>query len=113
VSSLADPGEEIPGSQRAAADSIIHQVRAAPTAATPPTIQLLGTDIASKQIVAGLVSNMLGLRPYRLDWNLLPASPVELDALARLWQRECLLLPVALFLDADSAEGGQAGGSIG
>jgi hypothetical protein len=106
---LANQGEDVPASQHAAADSIIRQLNSAPEAATPPMIQLLGTDATSKQIVGGLVCSVLGLRPYRLDWSLLPAAPADLESLARLWQRECLLLPVALFLDAESSESGQAG----
>jgi hypothetical protein len=109
LSPLADPGEDVPASQHAAADSIIRQLNAVPEAATPPTIQLLGTDATSKQIVAGLVCSVLGLRPYRLDSSLLPAAPADLESLARLWQRESLLLPVALLVDAESSEGGQAG----
>jgi hypothetical protein len=109
LSPLPDPGEDLPASQRAVAESITRQLHAVPEAATPPTIQLLGIDPASKQIVAGLVCSVLGLRPYRLDWSLLPAAPADLESLARLCQRECLLLPVALLLDAESSEGGQAG----
>ena len=108
-SPIADPGDDVPASQRAAAERILHQLNAVPRTAAPPMIQLLGTDAASKQIVAGLACSALGLRPYRLDWSLLPAGPADLESLARLWQRECLLLPVSLFLDAETGEGGQAG----
>jgi len=108
-SPIADPGDDVPASQRAAAEGILRQLHAVPETAAPPTIQLLGTDAASKQIVAGLVCRVLGLRLYRLDWSLLPAGPADLESLARLCQRECLLLPVAIFLDAESSEGGQAG----
>src|SRR5439155_15940582 len=40
------------------------------------------------------------LHAYRLPAELLPAAAADLETLARLWQRECLLLPVALYLDA-------------
>jgi hypothetical protein len=75
----------------------------------PPAIQLLGVDPASKRLVAALIGTELARRPVRLDAALLPAAPAELESFARLWQREALLLPVALYLDADSVEPGQAG----
>jgi hypothetical protein len=109
LSPISDPGDDVPASQRATAESVIRQLNLVAEGATPPTIQLLGIDPASKKIIAGLVCRVLGLRPYRLDWSLLPAAPADLESLARLWQRECLLLPVALLVDAESSEGGQAG----
>ena len=101
---LPDPGDEVPASQRASADGIVQQLRAVP-ASDLPAIQLLGVDGTSKQIVASLVSSALGVVPQRLDWKLLPVSPGELESLVRLWQRESLLLPVALYLEADGSEG--------
>jgi hypothetical protein len=105
---LAEP-QEPPQSQRAAAESVVRQLNAMPKGAATPTVQLLGTDVASKQIVAGLVCQVLGLRGYRLDGSLLPAAPGDLEALARLYRRQCLLLPIALFLDTETGESGPAG----
>jgi hypothetical protein len=61
--------------------------------------------------VAAQAANALGLRVYRLPAALLPAQAIETETLARLWQRECLLLPVALYVDAIGAdmEAAQAG----
>jgi len=105
---LPEP-QDPPQSQRAAADSVVRQLHALPTGAATPTVQLLGTDAASKQLVASLVCGALGLRAYRLDWSLLPVAPGDLESLARLYQRQCLLLPIALFVDAETGEGGSAG----
>ncbi len=41
--------------------------------------------------------------------ELLPANPLELDTLARLWQRESRLLPLALYLTAEELNGEAAG----
>jgi hypothetical protein len=41
-----------------------------------------------------------------LDAELLPTAPVELDNLARLWEREAALLPLALYLEIDDGDGG-------
>jgi hypothetical protein len=105
---IADPGDDVPASQASVAETTVDQLRAVP-AQQIPAIQLLGADGASKQVVAGLVCRALGLRPYRLDARLLPAPPAELESLARLWQRESLLLPVALYLEIDGGEVPQTG----
>ncbi|HEY6233499.1 MAG TPA: ATP-binding protein, partial [Candidatus Elarobacter sp.] len=99
---VPDPGDGVPPSQQIAAQRIVDQLRA--VAGELPPVQLLGTDGASKLVVAGLVCRAYGLRAYRLDWRLLPAAPADLESLARLWQRESLLMPVALYLDIDGGE---------
>jgi len=103
LSALPDPGDPVPASQRASADAIVQQLHAVAT--DVPPIQLLGVDAESKQIVAGLVCRELGLRVFRLDWRMLPSSPVELESYVRLLQREKRLLPAALYLDADAGDG--------
>ncbi|WP_430667244.1 ATP-binding protein [Jatrophihabitans telluris] len=45
-----------------------------------------------------------GLLSYRMPISALPTDAAELDALARLWQRESMLLPVALYLDAEDSD---------
>jgi hypothetical protein len=104
---LPEP-QDPPQSQRASAERVLRELNALPQGAAAPTVQLLGTDAASKQVVAGLVCQALGLRPYRLDWSMLPAAPGDLEALARLYQRQCRLLPIALFLDAETGDGAPA-----
>ncbi|WP_327417815.1 ATP-binding protein [Streptomyces sp. NBC_01233] len=68
-----------------------------------PVIQLLGTDRESKRTVAEQSAADCGLLLYGLPARLLPDPAEELDALARLWQREARLAPLALYLDADDA----------
>jgi hypothetical protein len=102
------PADEAPASARAAADAITQALAAADAdGGQPPVIQLLGSDASSLELVAGLASAQLGLRAYRLDWTLLASSPAELEASARLWQREALLLPLALYLHAEAGEAAQ------
>jgi hypothetical protein len=95
---------ELPRSQRIAAEMIIHRLEQA-IAARPPVIQLLGLDPLSKQLVVGHAAAQLGLQLYRLPAELLPVQAAELETLARLWQRESILLPIALYLDAYEADG--------
>ena len=42
-----------------------------------------------------------GRQLYSLAPEALPAQLSEMETLVRLWQRECLLLPVALYIEAD------------
>jgi hypothetical protein len=67
-------------------------------------VHLLGPDASSKQLVAQVVAAGLGLRLYRLSVELLPGPGADLETWARLWQRESVLLPVALYLDAHEVE---------
>jgi ATPase family associated with various cellular activities (AAA)/Winged helix domain, variant len=96
------PGDPsaLPPSQRVVADALVHRLQAASRDATPPLLQLLGSDTASKQAVAHAVANALGLQPYRLEAERVPAAVAEQEDLVRLWQRECMLLPIALYFDA-------------
>jgi len=69
-----------------------------------PVVQLLGVDSMSKQLVADHCADALRLRLCRLLADTLPPLAADLDALARLWQRESRLLPLALYLDADDVD---------
>jgi hypothetical protein len=95
----------LPPSQRSVVDEVLGYWRGG----LPVIVQLLGSDEASKQLVAAEVAYELGFAQYRLPAGLLPRRPDELDTLARLWQRETRLSPVSLYLDAhevDSIEEG-------
>ncbi|MGV9298663.1 ATP-binding protein [Amycolatopsis sp. NPDC003676] len=62
-------------------------------------VQLTGADEAAKRQITAHAAEISGLAAYRLDASALPAQPVELDLLARSWQREAALLPLALYLE--------------
>ena len=96
---------ELPPSQHMAVEAIIHRLQTIAPTQRPPVIQLLGTDALSKQLVACQVAATLGLHLYRLPVEHLPQQASELETFARLWQRESILLPIALYLDAQESEG--------
>jgi hypothetical protein len=98
----ADP---LPPSQQAAADEILNHWRLASGDATLPIVQLLGPDPICKQLVAAHAAEALGRHVYRMEAESLPAQFSEIEALARLWGRESALLPLALYLDAQEADG--------
>jgi hypothetical protein len=94
----------LPPSQTAAVEEAVHHLGRGAERGRFPIIQLLGSDGQSKQLVAVRTAAKLGLHLYRLPAELLPSLVSELETLARLWQRESLLLPVALYLDAQNIE---------
>jgi hypothetical protein len=99
VSAQEDAGP-LPPSQQEAVDTILHSVTLDTRRQRLPVMQLLGTDTPSKQIVAARAAASLGLELFRLSADLLPSQVAELEMLGRLWERESILLPVALYLDA-------------
>jgi hypothetical protein len=106
---LEMPRMALPPSQQAVADAIIQHIRqttSASPAARLPVLALTGLDTVSKQLVATHIASAARWRLHRLPAEFLPAHAAELETLARLWQRETLLLPVALYLDAREIDAG-------
>ncbi|HEY0232207.1 MAG TPA: ATP-binding protein, partial [Dokdonella sp.] len=99
VVALAEPVFELPPSQQSLADAIVDRLQSAEVGSAP-IVQLLGSDAASKQLVAARVAERLGLRAHRVAAEAIPATLAEQETLLRLWQRECALLPLALYIDA-------------
>ncbi|CAG0930529.1 ATP-dependent zinc metalloprotease FtsH [Thermoflexales bacterium] len=95
---------DLPPSQQAAADDIVLHWRRSLESATLPMAQLLGADVVAKQAVAAQAAATLGRLLYRLPAESLPASSGDLQTLARLWQRESRLLPLALYVDAQEID---------
>ena len=104
VNALPEYDGEAPPSQQACIDAIVDRLRAADA----PIVELVGSDPASKRLVAARVADALNLRVCRIGAEAIPQTPAELEALARLWQRECALLSLALYVDAYDAD--RAGG---
>jgi hypothetical protein len=111
-----DPGPAtLAPSQSAVVEMILRRLKQTAEVAPLPPVQLLGADATSKQLVAQHAAVQLGRRLYRLPVELLPSASADLETLARLWQRESLLLPLALYLDAQEPDGTTAErlGSLG
>ena len=92
------------GSQQLIADQLGLVIDDTPHSGRPPVVNIVGGDRSSKQLVARQTTARFGLDLLRLPVALLPADADSLDLLTRLWQRECALLPVALYLDAHELE---------
>lgn len=97
---LPDPWTAfLPGSQLDAANRVVDRWRSGETSG-PPLVQLIGASRATRQLVAGHAAATLGLLLHRLPVTAPAVSGPDADLLARLWRRESLLLPVALYVDA-------------
>jgi ATPase family associated with various cellular activities (AAA)/Winged helix domain, variant len=101
---IAEHRLDLPVSQQLTVDSIVRHLKQATSRQATPLIQLLGPDASSKHLIAAHAASLLGLRVYRLPAALLPSQPAEIENLARLWERESLLLPMALYVDAHDSE---------
>ncbi|HJQ31295.1 MAG TPA: ATP-binding protein [Pyrinomonadaceae bacterium] len=97
---VAGSGGALPHSQQVVADMIVNILSQQATRPELPAIHLLGTDSASKQLVALHAASAMGLRLYRLPAEMLPQQAPELETLARLIRREARLTAVAAYLDA-------------
>jgi hypothetical protein len=94
-------------SQQNAVDQILWQWRHVSETEPLPIAQLVGSDVLSKRLVAQEAARAMRRQMFVIGAESLPAQAVELESLVRLWLRESLLLPLALYLEAghDAAPG--------
>ncbi len=86
-------------SQLALVEAVVEYVDV--TTETHPfaVIHLIGSNELSKQSIALAACSQLGLKIFRLPFQLIPDQVAEVDFLVRLWQRESVLLPIAVYID--------------
>ena len=94
----------LPPSQQSIVDQIIQNWQAAPNNIPLPIVQMLGPSLTSKQLIAAHTAAALGRHLYNVAAESLPVQVNDIETLARLWQRESTLLPLALFLDAQEMD---------
>jgi hypothetical protein len=98
------PGDpDLPPSHAAVAGELAALWRL-PDRQRAPVPQLVGRAGSGKPALATAAAAVLGARLSLLDARLLPTDPRELDALARLLEREAALARSALLVDADDAD---------
>lgn len=98
-----DTEHPLAASHEAVTDAVEQSIKQR-MAGPPPVIQFTGMDSMSKQQVALRVLTRLGLPGFRIPVELLPSAPGDMETLARLWQRESTLLPLALYFDAADSD---------
>jgi hypothetical protein len=100
-----DPSAALPRSTEATMARIAEPLQRSTASSALTVLQLLGSDPDSKRLAARLAVARMGCQLYRLPIGLVPDQVGEVETLARLWHRETLLLPVALYLDAEESDG--------
>ena len=91
----------LPHSQQHVVDQIIARFNAANGQERIPFVELLGHDHTSKQLVAVAATKALGLNLHTIDIKTLPSQTGDFETFSRLWQRESVLMPLALFIKVD------------
>ena len=82
------------------ADTIARHLERLKTSPPLPVFQLLGNDSESKLMIARHTVTGLNLTLYRMPADALPTQTADQETFVRLWQRESVLLPIALYIDA-------------
>ncbi|CAN7160789.1 ATP-binding protein [Caulobacter sp. LjRoot300] len=93
----------LPPSQQEQAERIVERWGGAELSAPAPVATLIGPDGEAKRLVAQAVATTLDRKLHVIAAEGLPTTASELDRLARIWQREAALLPIALYVDAEGA----------
>jgi hypothetical protein len=70
-----------------------------------PVIQLCGPEMADKHTLAAAAGARLGMQVNLLPAHLIPANPLESEAVERLIKREAALAASALLLECEGLEG--------
>jgi hypothetical protein len=97
VESGVDPSMLAP-SQQSAVEDVLRRLRRVD--GPMPIVNLVGPDTATKRVLAAAIARAAGRRLRVVDAEVLPAGTDDLETLARLWDRESLLLPIALLVDS-------------
>ncbi|MFB6712916.1 MULTISPECIES: ATP-binding protein [unclassified Streptomyces] len=65
----------------------------------PLLVEVVGGDLRSRADIAAAAAARAGLGLYAMGAEDIPTDPAQRDLLARLWQREAILLPAALLVE--------------
>ncbi|MFH8568866.1 ATP-binding protein [Streptomyces sp. NPDC017993] len=93
----AAPGSLPPSHDRAAARVAAGWAGTGPDA--PLRVELVGGDLRTRADIAATAARRSGLGLYSMAADDVPTDAGERDRLARLWQREAILLPAALLIE--------------
>lgn len=94
----AQPPRALPPSYDRAADQVAAGWNESRPEA-PLRVELVGGDLTTRTDIAAAAARRTGLALYVMASDDVPTDAAERDRLARLWQREAVLLPAALLLE--------------
>ncbi|WP_255954117.1 ATP-binding protein [Streptomyces odontomachi] len=95
------PPESLPASYDLAADRVASGWAAGSRPDAPLLVELVGGELRTRADIAAAAAARSGLGLYAMAADDVPTDPAERDRLARLWQREAVLLPAALLLETE------------
>ncbi len=97
---------ELPPSQEAAVRDALGAWTepAAAAAASLPLVGVLGADPTVRRGLASAMAQRAHLELYELATDRLPRSGLDLADVIRLWERETMLLPLALYIDVSDVQ---------
>ncbi|WP_372740487.1 ATP-binding protein [Neptunomonas sp.] len=102
VVDLEDNDGLIVQSQQHEVDKVIEALQASYGKQKTPVVELLGHDAVSKHLVAWRISKDLGLKLFAINLKSIPEQSADFETFVRLWERESLLMPLALYIEVDS-----------
>ncbi|MGP3982003.1 ATP-binding protein [Streptomyces sp. KR80] len=91
--------DELPPSYDLAANRVAAGWAAGSRPDAPLLVELVGGDLRTRADIAAAAAARSGLGLYSMSAEDVPTDAAERDRLARLWQREAILLPAALLLE--------------
>jgi len=91
-------------SQEQVVERIVSVWTAAAARGPVPVIQLCGDAAGDKAVIAAAACRRVGLAPWSLSFDAMPAGAADIDSLMRLWEREAALTGSALLVDCGAAD---------
>ncbi|QKW11089.1 ATP-binding protein [Streptomyces sp. NA04227] len=91
--------DQLPASYDLAATRVASGWAAGSRPDAPLMVELVGGDLRTRADIAAAAAARSGLGLYSMTADDVPTDPADRDRLARLWQREAVLLPSALLLE--------------
>lgn len=98
------PMEALPPSQKQVVDNLIGLWPQNESWETWPVLQLIGPSDSASRLVAATLCHRTGLQLYFMKAKDIPALSPERESLKRLWERQILLHPSALLIEASGTE---------
>ncbi len=95
---------ELSSSQEAAALEGLEAWAEPATADRLPLVEVLGADPTVRRGLASAIAGRADLLLYELATDRLPRPGLDLADVVRLWERETMLLPLALYIDVSDVQ---------
>jgi hypothetical protein len=92
-------GDPLPLSHDQAIEQILAALSVLDGAERPPIVEIVGVDPLTRQGLGAAAAYRVGHQLYELHLDRIPHGTHEAGDLMRLWERETILLPLALYVE--------------